>query len=212
MFFHPRLKPSLQQLFSTQKYLKICQGQVRQASLIKRPYRPYTFTQLIVLSDGSTFTMRTTSPAPVYKSNKDSRNHPLWQPSSAALRNVEADEAGRLRAFRLRFGHGWDAEEKPDQKNDKKGISSDNGDQSHMGNENNDESFATESLMDLISNASMNASATSSKTDKEKYEIEEDPGEKFVTARNSLGKGVQVKVKDLEQFRKEQKLAKSGGR
>lgn len=87
------------------------QGQIRHASLIKRPYRPYTFTQLIVLSDGSTFTTRTTSPAPVYKSTKDSRNHPLWQPSSAALRNVEADEAGKLRAFRSRFGRSWDAED-----------------------------------------------------------------------------------------------------
>jgi hypothetical protein len=28
----------------------------------------------------------------------------------AALRNVEADEAGRLRAFRNKFGRGWDAE------------------------------------------------------------------------------------------------------
>ncbi|TQS38892.1 hypothetical protein Golomagni_00596 [Golovinomyces magnicellulatus] len=211
MIFLFKSQPSLQQLLPTPKYLKICQGQVRQASLIKRPYRPYTFTQLIVLSDGSTFTMRTTSPAPVYKSNKDSRNHPLWQPSSAALKNVEADEAGRLRAFRLRFGHGWDAEEKPEQKNDKKGNNSDNEVQSHMGNDNNDESSATESLMDLISNASMNTSATSSKTDKEKLKIEEDPGEKLVTARNSLGKGVQVKIKDLEQFRKDQKLAKSGG-
>ncbi|KAI1005221.1 hypothetical protein K3495_g2999 [Podosphaera aphanis] len=94
------------------------QQQVRHATLIKRPYRPYTFTQLVTLSDGSTFLTRTTSPAPVYKSTKDSRNHPLWQPSSAALRNVEADEAGRLRAFRLRFGRGWDAEEASDEQDE----------------------------------------------------------------------------------------------
>lgn len=85
-------------------------NQVRHASLLKRPHRPYTFTQLITLSDGSTYTQRTTSPAPIFKSTKDSRNHPLWQPSMASLRNVEDDEAGRLRAFRERFGRGWDVE------------------------------------------------------------------------------------------------------
>jgi len=47
---------------------------------------------------------------PVYKSTKDTRNHPLWQPSLDSLRNIEADEAGRLKAFRARFGRGWDLE------------------------------------------------------------------------------------------------------
>ena len=28
----------------------------------------------------------------------------------ASLRNVEEDEAGRLKAFREKFGRGWDAE------------------------------------------------------------------------------------------------------
>ncbi len=82
----------------------------RNASLLRRPKRPYTFTQLVQLSDGSTFTHRTTSPQPVYKSNKDTRNAPLWNPSSAKLLNLEADDAGRLRAFREKFGRGWDAE------------------------------------------------------------------------------------------------------
>lgn len=86
-------------------------GQIRHASLLRRPHRPYTFTQLITLSDGSSYTQRTTSPAPIYKSTKDSRNHILWQPSMASLRNVEEDEAGRLKAFREKFGRGWDAEE-----------------------------------------------------------------------------------------------------
>ncbi|KAL8804583.1 MAG: hypothetical protein Q9200_005772 [Gallowayella weberi] len=84
--------------------------QLRHATLLRRPKRPYTFTQLVTLSDGSSFTHRTTSPAPVYKSTKDSRNTALWNPSSQKLLNVEADEAGRLKAFRKRFGRGWDAE------------------------------------------------------------------------------------------------------
>ncbi|KAH7055500.1 hypothetical protein B0J12DRAFT_569144 [Macrophomina phaseolina] len=84
--------------------------QCRHATLLRRPKRPYTFTQLITLSDGSTYLHRTTSPAPVYRSTKDIRNHPLWNPSSQKLLNVEEDEAGRLRAFRAKFGRGWDSE------------------------------------------------------------------------------------------------------
>ena len=84
--------------------------QVRHATLLRRPKRPYTFTQLITLSDGSTFLHRTTSPISIYKSTKDVRNSALWHPSSQKLLNVEEDEAGRLRAFRERFGRGWDAE------------------------------------------------------------------------------------------------------
>ena len=34
----------------------------------------------------------------------------MWNPSSQKLLNVEEDEAGRLRAFRNKFGRGWDAE------------------------------------------------------------------------------------------------------
>ncbi|KAL8749170.1 MAG: hypothetical protein Q9199_007852 [Rusavskia elegans] len=90
--------------------VQINHQQLRHATLLRRPKRPYTFTQLVTLSDGSTFTHRTTSPAPVYKSTKDTRNTALWNPSSQKLLNVEADEAGRLRAFRERFGRGWDAE------------------------------------------------------------------------------------------------------
>jgi len=84
--------------------------QVRHATFLRRPHRPYTFTQLVTLSDGSTYTQRTTSPAPVYKSTRDTRNNPVWQPSKSSLRNVEEDEAGRLRAFREKFGRGWDAD------------------------------------------------------------------------------------------------------
>ncbi|KAF2716196.1 hypothetical protein K431DRAFT_279461 [Polychaeton citri CBS 116435] len=84
--------------------------QTRHASLIRRPKRPYTFTQLIQLSDGSTFTQRTTSPLPIYRTTKDTKNNPLWNPSSQKLLNVESDEAGRLKKFRGRFGRGFDSE------------------------------------------------------------------------------------------------------
>ncbi|KAK4157511.1 hypothetical protein C8A00DRAFT_11614 [Chaetomidium leptoderma] len=83
-------------------------GQVRHATFVPRSRRPYQFTQLVQLSDGSTFTVRTTSPQALYKSAKDSRNHMLWQPSEKSLRNVEVDEAGKLAAFRERYGTAWD--------------------------------------------------------------------------------------------------------
>ncbi|UKZ94338.1 uncharacterized protein TrAFT101_009214 [Trichoderma asperellum] len=83
--------------------------QTRHATFIPRPRRPYTFTQLIQLSDGSTYTARTTSPLPLYRAAKDTRNTLLWQPSEKSLRNVELDEAGKLAAFRERFGRAYDA-------------------------------------------------------------------------------------------------------
>lgn len=81
----------------------------RHATFIARPRRPYKFTQMVRLSDGSTYTMRTTSPEPLYRPIKDTRNSLTWQPSEKSLRNVELDEAGRLAAFRERFGRGFDA-------------------------------------------------------------------------------------------------------
>ncbi len=95
------------------------QTPARHATIIRRPRRPYEFTQLVQLSDGSTYTRRTASPLALYRSTKDSRNHVLWQPSEKTLRNVEVDEAGRLAAFRGRFGRGWDAEARAE--DDKKG-------------------------------------------------------------------------------------------
>jgi hypothetical protein len=83
--------------------------QVRNATFIPRPRRPYTFTQLVTLSDGSSFTMRTTSPLPIYRATKDTRNTLLWQPSEKSLKNVELDEAGKLAAFRERFGRAYDS-------------------------------------------------------------------------------------------------------
>lgn len=63
----------------------------------------------------------------------------LWNPSSQRLLNVEADEAGRLRAFRERFGRGWDAEKMDEEVE-------------HNGEEGEDgEGGGEDNLMDLIS-------------------------------------------------------------
>ncbi|KAI9724875.1 MAG: hypothetical protein M1812_000151 [Candelaria pacifica] len=104
------LKPTLTTSPNTLLPTPYHHQQTRHATLLRRPKRPYTFTQLITLSDGSTFTHRTTSPAPIYRCTKDTRNHPLWNPSSQKFLNVEEDEAGRLRAFRQKFGRGWDSQ------------------------------------------------------------------------------------------------------
>lgn len=66
------------------------------------------FTQIVQLSDGSTYTHRTTSPHALYRSTKDKMNNVLWQPTNQSLANVEVDEAGKLAAFRGRFGRGFD--------------------------------------------------------------------------------------------------------
>ena len=113
--------------------------QLRHATLIRRPRRPYTFTQLIQLSDGSSYTARTTSPQPLYRSARDSRNTLLWQPSEKSLRNVELDEAGRLAAFRERFGRGFDAAQR--------GAAEDNQDVDGQAKE---EEEKEDSLADLI--------------------------------------------------------------
>ncbi|KAF5018208.1 hypothetical protein F66182_9820 [Fusarium sp. NRRL 66182] len=105
------LSPVRTRLPSTPSYspARLSLGQVRHATFIPRPRRPYTFTQLVTLSDGSAYTMRTTSPLPIYRAAKDTRNTLLWQPSEKSLKNVELDEAGRLAAFRERFGRAYDA-------------------------------------------------------------------------------------------------------
>lgn len=88
---------------------------VRHATFIRRPRRPYTFTQLIQLSDGSSYTVRTTSPQALYKSAKDTRNTLLWNPSEKSLKNVELDEAGKLAAFRDRFGRAFDSKKEAEE-------------------------------------------------------------------------------------------------
>jgi len=108
--------------------------QVRHATFVERPRRPYEFTQLVQLSDGSTFTVRTTMPQALLKVTKDTRNHALWQPNDKSLRNVEVDEAGKLAAFRDRFGRSWDQEKKKTEEEEeeeaaKAEVAADKGDQ-----------------------------------------------------------------------------------
>jgi len=53
----------------------------------------------------------TTSPRGVFRTTKDTRNHPLWNESDAAVMGLEEDEAGKLKAFRNKYGHGFDIQD-----------------------------------------------------------------------------------------------------
>ncbi|KAK6520687.1 hypothetical protein TWF506_000936 [Arthrobotrys conoides] len=97
--FKPRSIPSF----------TLTKPQHRNATEIRRPDRRYQFEQLVILSDGSSYKQLTSSPQGVFRSNKDVRNHILWNPTSESLASVEEDEAGRLRKFREKFGTGFDA-------------------------------------------------------------------------------------------------------
>ncbi|PNS21402.1 54S ribosomal protein L36, mitochondrial [Sphaceloma murrayae] len=129
--------------------------QVRHATLLKRPKRPWTFTQMVTLSDGSTFLHRTTSPQPIYRSTKDVRNTALWNPSSQKLANIEEDEAGRLARFRERFGRGWDSEST-------KGLDEE------VEKQEAQERIQDESLLDLIGNDYESNSGASKQGSKKK--------------------------------------------
>ncbi|CAZ84430.1 unnamed protein product [Tuber melanosporum] len=83
----------------------------RNATLLRRPKRPHQFDQLIILTDGSSFKQMTTSPRGVFRTTKDTRNHPLWNESDAAVMGLEEDEAGKLKAFRNKYGHGFDMQD-----------------------------------------------------------------------------------------------------
>ena len=74
-------------------------------------------------------------PQALLKVTKDTRNHALWQPNDKSLRNVEVDEAGKLAAFRDRFGRSWDQEKKKTEEEEeeeeaaKAEVAADKGDQ-----------------------------------------------------------------------------------
>lgn len=68
------------------------------------------FPQTILLSDGSSIQLTTTSPRSTVRLTRDPTNHPLWNPSMERTGGAsEEDESGRLGRFRRRFGGTDDA-------------------------------------------------------------------------------------------------------
>ncbi|KAJ1910950.1 hypothetical protein IWQ60_005713 [Tieghemiomyces parasiticus] len=76
------------------------------ASVTKKRYtgpttHPQVFNQRVTLTDGSTITLRTTSPRPQIKLTKDTRNHPLWNPEFAS---AATDDTTHIEKFSDKFG------------------------------------------------------------------------------------------------------------
>ncbi|KAJ1724063.1 hypothetical protein LPJ53_001637 [Coemansia erecta] len=65
---------------------------------------PEQFTTQLVLSDGSSFRVRSTAPREQVKITKDTRSHPLWNPHVG--QKIE-DEGGYLSSFQKKF-QGFD--------------------------------------------------------------------------------------------------------
>ncbi|KAI8320555.1 hypothetical protein GQ54DRAFT_249336, partial [Martensiomyces pterosporus] len=61
---------------------------------------PELFTTQIILSDGSSFRVRSTAPRDQVKITKDTRSHPLWNPQTGL--QIE-DEGGYLSSFQKKF-------------------------------------------------------------------------------------------------------------
>ncbi|KAH0614580.1 uncharacterized protein LAJ45_01596 [Morchella importuna] len=113
------LRPLLRVPTSTPfQALRLLPTQSRNARLLQRPKRPHLLDQIVILSDGSSYKQLTTSPKGVIRTTKDVRNHPIWNASDALLAGLEEDEAGKLKAFRLRYGRGFDIDEEGTEEDD----------------------------------------------------------------------------------------------
>lgn len=64
------------------------------------PRHPELFTTQIILSDGSSFQVRSTAPRSQVKITKDTRSHTLWNPQ---LDQQIDDEGGYLSSFQKKF-------------------------------------------------------------------------------------------------------------
>ncbi|KAI9326989.1 hypothetical protein BDR26DRAFT_876204, partial [Obelidium mucronatum] len=67
---------------------------------VPKAANPHFFIQKVIHSDGSSFSMRVTTPKALLKLTKDTRNHILWNPSSNTIDEKSVD----LAKFASRFG------------------------------------------------------------------------------------------------------------
>src|SRR5271170_1497421 len=73
---------------------------------------PQVFYQNIVLTDGSSFKVMTSSPRPTYRLTRDKYNNPIW---TGRLRSVEEDEQNmQLSRFRKSFSRSLGGQESMD--------------------------------------------------------------------------------------------------
>ncbi|KAI9024749.1 hypothetical protein DFJ74DRAFT_666035 [Hyaloraphidium curvatum] len=71
----------------------------RAAALTHRAFCRRLLMKRIILSDGSSFTVASTSPKPFVQLSKDTRNNPLWNP----LVGETEDNSGKMALFSSRF-------------------------------------------------------------------------------------------------------------
>lgn len=62
-----------------------------------------TYPQTVFLSDGSSFTHRTTTPRSIVRLTRDITNNPVWQPGQEARAGEEEDLSGRLGRYKRKF-------------------------------------------------------------------------------------------------------------
>lgn len=129
----------------------------------------------------------------------------------AALRNVEADEAGRLRAFRNKFGRGWDAEAADEEDPSSSAFDSNTAAGALAGGQRVEEE---DSLMDLISSqyGSKESNALKDKNqDQNKGAKAADDGKKMITIKNrETGKLEKVEVTGSKADKVDKKEKKAG--
>lgn len=70
---------------------------------LPKPFVPQ-FPQRVVLSDGSSFLHRTTSPRSVFKMTRDTRNNPIWNAFVATGgEELEGKATGRMGRYSRKF-------------------------------------------------------------------------------------------------------------
>ncbi|ORX96243.1 hypothetical protein K493DRAFT_314582 [Basidiobolus meristosporus CBS 931.73] len=70
-------------------------------STAKKYPDPERFYQTVILTNGATFKLRTTSPRPQITLSKDTRSHPLWNPQ---IETTLDDDSGKISKFSKKFG------------------------------------------------------------------------------------------------------------
>ena len=105
-----KLATSTQQTRSTSSLHKAVwpsKTHLRSAPRIPNPL-PAIYPQLVILSDGSSFTSYTTAPSPaVYRLTRDVTNNPLWnlnKDSGLGRRGEGEEDGGRLARFKRLYG------------------------------------------------------------------------------------------------------------
>jgi hypothetical protein len=125
-----KFAPSSQQTRSTSSLHKSAwpsKSHLRSAPRIPNPL-PAIYPQLVILSDGSSFTSYSTAPSPaVYRLTRDVTNNPLWNLNKDAglgRRGEGEEDGGRLARFKRLYGESSAASTSTPESKEKSSASS----------------------------------------------------------------------------------------